>query len=418
VIEEAMAEGGGYLKDYTVLAEQADPFRLVLKPGSEILGAWFAGWHDRVPERARGHLRDFHYAIASGFKDPKRADGTTPYVNDGDSWDYLLEASTAARWLGKVAFDAFEDKKSQPPIIEVFWEPDRTPWLDIGLDIEIPDVADINPRVDANFTANQPYRIILFGEKAGLEIDLRPIAQRYGGALFLCEGDIGYGPVYKMAKLGLDERRPIIVLTFCDCDPSGWNMPIAIAHKLRAFKALHPDLEFQVHRVALTPDQVRKYELPSAPLKPIEKEKRGDKWRAAMGTEQTEINSLYVIRPGVLRQLARDAIAPFFDETLARRSAEAREEWRARAQAVVDANLDQDQLAQVRVEATEKLEAIRAEVDRLKSALRVDVTYGDLPEIVVPEAEVDGAQPLGLADSAWSFAEHCRRLKDSKEYRS
>ena len=44
------------------------------------------------------------------------------------------------------------------------------------------------------------------------------------------------------------------VFYFADCDPAGWQMPISVARKLQAQKALHfPELEFEVHRVALYP---------------------------------------------------------------------------------------------------------------------------------------------------------------------
>lgn len=412
ILEDAIAEHGGSMKDFTVLSAQNDPFRLV-KPENEGQGRWFADWYARLPKRGRGHLRDCHYSITSGFENPTRHDGK-PYVNDDAGWTYLLESSTIARFAGLVDFDAFEDKKSQPPIIKVFKEPDRQPWLDIGLDIEIPDVEDIHPEIGADFTGIQPYRIILFGEKAGLEADLRPIAERYGGALFLCEGEIGYGPVYQMAKLGLTEHRPIVVLTFTDCDPAGWQMPISISRKLQAFQALNPSLSFKVYRIALTADQVREYNLPTAPLK--ETEKRAAKWKALMGVEQTEINALYVTNPQVLQRLARRAIAPFFDSTLSRRSAEAAAEWQGKAQAIIDAKLDQEQLERIRAEAAEKFEAIRAEVERLRSALRVDVQLDELPEIKVPQAELQGDQPMPLIDSEWGFAMGSQRLIDSKGY--
>ena len=66
--------------------------------------------------------------------------------------------------------------------------------------------------------------------------------------------------------------------------------------------------EFEVHRVALTPDQVREYGLPSTPLK--DTEKRADKWRAAMGVEQTEIDALASLRPDLLRDIASAGAGP------------------------------------------------------------------------------------------------------------
>ena len=93
---------------------------------------------------------------------------------------------------------------------------------------------------------------------------LGPIAESYRADLYLPTGDISDTHVHQMAKIGAEDGRPMRVLYFADADPSGWNMGIVIARKLHAFKVLHfPDLEFEVHRAALTPDQVREFDLPS-----------------------------------------------------------------------------------------------------------------------------------------------------------
>lgn len=42
-------------------------------------------------------------------------------------------------------------------------------------------------------------------------------------------------------------------------------------------------------------------------------------WRKTWGHEQTEIDALAALRPELLRQIAEDAIRPFYDPTLAQR---------------------------------------------------------------------------------------------------
>ena len=82
--------------------------------------------------------------------------------------------------------------------------------------------------------------------------------------------------------VGADDGRPMVVLYFADCDPAGWQMPISVGRKLQALEdRCFPELEFEVRRVALTPDQVREYGLPSTPLK--ETEKRADRWQRGDG---------------------------------------------------------------------------------------------------------------------------------------
>jgi nucleotide-binding universal stress UspA family protein len=112
-------------------------------------------------------------------------------------------------------------------------------------------------------------------------------------------------------------------------------MPISLSRKLQALHAVEfDDLEFQVHRVGLTPAQVREYGLPSTPLK--DTERRADKWMQATGVEQTEIDAIAALQPDVLRQLTINAISPFFDDTLDRRVTAARQQWVAIAQQAVD----------------------------------------------------------------------------------
>ena len=163
----------------------------------------------------------------------------------------------------------------------------------------------------------------------------------------------------------------MVILYFSDCDPSGWNMPISLTRKLQALRVIEfPDMEFQVHRVALTPDHVRAYALPSTPLK--DSERRADKWKAAMGVEQTEIDALLALRPRLLRELAETAIAPFYDSTLHSRVRTAKAEWLSAAQAVIDENSSSDELESLREAAAEQLEDKRTEIEEILDSIRVD----------------------------------------------
>jgi hypothetical protein len=164
----------------------------------------------------------------------------------------------------------------------------------------------------------------------------------------------------------------------------------------------------------LTPDQVREYDLPSTPLK--ESERRADRWREAMGVEQTEIDALATLRPDLLRQIARDAIAPFFDSTLEDRVRDARQEWLAAAQARIEEQ-DGGDLDQLRDDAAAALADKHDEIQAILDSVTIDPDQFDLPGPVIPEAAVDhDAQPLGLCDSRWSFAEQTRRLIASRNY--
>ena len=244
---------------------------------------------------------------------------------------------------------------------------------------------------------------------------LEPIADQYDTDLYLPTGEISDTQIWMMARDGAQDGRPMVVLYFADCDPSGWQMAISVSRKLQAFKDLEfGDLELKVYRVALVPDQVREYGLPSTPLK--ESEKRAGAWFEATGTEQTEIDALAALRPDLLTQLARDAIAPFYDSTLERRAQQLRGEWRAAAQQAIDTQ-GGEQLEQLRVDAAARLDEMRDRIGEILDEVDIDVDQFDLPEIPeLPEPELTGAAPEPLLDSRWDFAEQCRRLIESKAY--
>jgi hypothetical protein len=87
------------------------------------------------------------------------------------------------------------------------------------------------------------------------------------------------------------------------------------------------------------------------------------------------------------------------------------------AQAALAEQLDDERVERIRAEAATKLGAMREELDALREAMRIDVDDLELPTPVVPAAELNGHQPPApLVSSAWSFAEQCRRLLDSKGY--
>jgi hypothetical protein len=415
VLEVATAQNKCTMADLTVLDKANDPFR-VDTPAGHRDGEWLAalvsdlGLGDRTI-----HLRGLHYAAIGRAK----PDGT-PYANTEKDWLWLsTEAAKAARWLRKIPFDLITDHRNAEPVVRIFEEPRPYPYISIGIQVDIPDAGNIEPYVGcAGFRGVQPYKLVLIGEKSSLEPELGAFAKSHQADLYLPTGEISDTHIYQMAKTGAADGRPMVVLYFSDCDPSGWQMPISVGRKLQALKEqFFPGLEFEVRPVALTPDQVREYDLPSTPLK--DTERRADRWQAAQGVAQTEIDSLVTLRPGVLTRIARDVITPFYDASLEGRVWAAYRNWQEEAQSVVDSAMDAEHLEQIRLGASQKLAELRSEIDAINDALRIDVRDFDLPEIVIPEAETRGvASNPPLIDSRWDFAEQCKALINSKAYRN
>jgi hypothetical protein len=410
-LEQAIAEEGCALKDLTVLAPQNDPFRCDTPAGHRD-GRWLAEMVEvKLADGRVIHLRGFHYALLGEVK----PDGK-PYANTDADWLWLQSgAAKAARWLGYIPFERIRDARNNEPVVRIHENPDPTPYISVGsVEVELPD--ELTPTAWVwDFKGTQPYKLVLVGEKTSLEDVLVPIAESRQADVYLPSGELSDTLAYQMARIGYEDGRRMVVFYLSDCDPSGWQMPVSLGRKLQALETLlFPGLEWEVRPICLTPDQVREYGLPFAPMK--DTEKRADKWFAAMGVQQTEIDAIATLRPDLLRDIVSDAIAPFFDTSLDRRVHEAHSEWQAEAQEALIDQLGPQQLAAMRAEAEGKLAGLEEQVAAINDALRIDVDGIDLPAFEVPEPRVYGNHGLPLVDSDWSHAEQCRALIGHKAY--
>lgn len=372
------------MADLTVLAPANDPYRLDTDAGHRD-GAWLADIVERLGPGTK-HLRGLHYSSLS--LEAVKPNGRR-YENTDKDWQWISERSAkCARWLDYLDWDRIIDQRNAEAVIREYSEPNPRAHLVSGIDIDLPTVTDIMPRpATSGFHAGQPYHLVFVGEKASLEPVLDPIAALCEADLFLPTGELSDTRIYQMAMAAIEDGRPLVVLYFADCDPAGWQMAISVGRKLQAFSDQRGPFEFVEHRVALTPEQVRAYGLPSTPLKP--KERRRDRWQRLMGVQQTEIDALASLQPDLLRQITMDAIAPFWDATLGRRVREARSEWLRGAAAVLARDADTDLLARAREDAGEQIVAMRRVITELNERL------------------IDSSRP---------FAYQCYRLINSKAY--
>jgi hypothetical protein len=418
ILENACNENGGIYNrsDLTVLSAQVDPYRLDTPSGHRD-GKWAAQLLNRAFGRTRRtHWRGLHYAIVS-LKNVRKPNGEV-YRNTDDDWKWLIDvAGKAARWLGYISFERITDNRNAEPIICRKARVVPNAWIYVGLNIDIPDAEDIEPSPGASgFLPRQAFQFAIFGEKGSLQEVVEPKAREYEADLYLPSGEISDSLLYRMAKDAVEDGRPLIVFTISDCDPAGHQMPVSIGRKLQALRdLLFEDLRFEVVPIALTVDQVRELDLPSTPLK--ETEKRADKWREAFGVEQTEIDALATLRPDALGEIIDRAFDPYFDRTLEERVADAKSQWLADAEAAMSEQIDEDILSNLRNEATEKLTELREEIDRINEQLQLSADDITLPEIAVPESEIDDeAQRQALVSLDQDWVEATRALKARKSY--
>jgi hypothetical protein len=408
ILESACEEYKARLDDFTVLSAQVDPYRIDTAAGHRD-GQWLAEQLAKLYEPGRRpHWRGVHYAIVQDGK--IRKPNRERYRNTDDDWTWLItNPAKAARWLGYIPFDRIVDQRNAAPIIHRKAKVTPQAYLSIGLDVDIPDVDDIEPVPHARgFVPRQAYHFAIFGEKSSLEDVVRPIAEQFEADLYLPTGEISDTLVYQIAREANDDGRPLVMFTLSDCDPAGHQMPVSIGRKLQAFADLFfPNLRFEVVRVALTPEQVREEELPSTPLKATEK--RANRWRDAFGIDQTEIDALTTpTKRSVLQRILRQAFKPYIDTALTRRVADAKAEWDSAAQEAVEQQIDPEHLARIREEATTRLGELREQIDHINQQLNlVAGEHFILPVIDIPEPEVEldpDRQALVSFDDDWISA--------------
>src|SRR5262249_17163272 len=111
-IKERARQTGLRISELLALAPKNDPF-YAGSPAQRAKAEWFAGLWQRFGYTRGVHLRRIHYQHVSQHS-PTRHDGM-PYQNTEGCWALLGEASKAARCLGLVSPDAFEDHRNPDP---------------------------------------------------------------------------------------------------------------------------------------------------------------------------------------------------------------------------------------------------------------------------------------------------------------
>ncbi len=397
------ARGAASMPTMTVLSKARDPYRLDT-PRNHEEGQWLAEQIERIG-RDQIHIRGVHYATLG----ERKPDGTK-YANTDKDYDFMNRAVKAARWLGYVDPDRISDERNAAPVVRIFERP--APWAMTGVGTpQIEETSVPEPRISlAGFRGVQPYRLVLFGEKVSLEPMLGLLSDEYEADLFLPSGEASDTLVWQMARAAAEDGRPLRCFYFSDCDPSGYEMSANVARKLQAFKTAHlPELSFEVRQVALTPDQVREYDLPITPLK-----KGDDRWEEATGVQQTEIDAIATLRPDLLEQLARQALDAFIDPDLSRRAAEVRAQWEREANRALDD--DRARLSLMRYQAQKALEEAQDGLEELDGELNSVLEDAELPEVPeVPRGVAPGdGEPL--ISSEWSWEDQTLALKRHKRY--
>jgi hypothetical protein len=347
----ALAKGlGVHLQDVAALSSDADPF-LTGTPAHQRDAQWFSGLWARY-HFARGvHLRRIHYVLLSmgGVLLP---DGRA-YENRDSHFDQLSDASRYARILHLVDASAFEDHRNPTAIVHTWsrpapepaWQLGPTPsWylpqidrsLAFGLHLDAPQITVTGYDYSS---ADQPYHLEVWIEKSTMDDVLSPLCEAYSATLVTSVGFQSISSVVRLLQRVARIGKPVRIFYISDFDPAGDAMPVAVARQVEYWCAEYaPGADIKLQPLALTADQVARYDLPRIPIK--DTDKRGDKFEDRHGEGAVELDALEALYPGTLSQIVRRAMRPYRDDTLQRRLTAADSAALRAASATADAALD------------------------------------------------------------------------------
>jgi hypothetical protein len=169
----------------------------------------------------------------------------------------------------------------------------------------------------------QATRLLVWCEAGGMVPQLERVAKPYGVSV-ASSGGFDSLTVKHTAACRLGGAEPVEVLHVGDYDPSGECMYDALAEDITAF-AEHYGHEVSFTRLAVTPEQVRRYSLPTAPPKKSSHQDR---------KQMTETVQAEALDPATLAGIVEQGIRDRFDLDVYRqaveREARERDDLRAR----------------------------------------------------------------------------------------
>jgi hypothetical protein len=326
-IKKLAKESGRSYKDFIALAPQNDPFYSGAKANKRN-AEWFAALWEQFGFTDGAHLRRIHYALLDkeGFLNSKGE----PYINTENQWQAFCCASKHARYLGLVSPDLFKDKRNPEghfyfypfhsiPEPSYFISP--VGWHIPSCSISFPDSIGFNsPNASVegyDYNDNcQKYHIEIWCEKSTQDDILLPIGEKYGINIITSVGFQSITRETELCKRVADIGKPCRIFYISDFDKAGDGMPIAVARQIEYwFREYAPDADIKLEALALTREQVDKYNLPRTPLKNTVKGK--EHWEESHGGEGgVELDALEGRVPGELKRIIEKAIAPYRDMEL------------------------------------------------------------------------------------------------------
>lgn len=224
------------------------------------------------------------------------------YIPNADEvYKRICSFLTNSRYAGLVDWDAIEDKDRIPE--------KHSEWNNVKSLVESAIYSYRLPRWQ-----DQDYYVEMYCEKkAGINV-LQPIAEKWHIYFGFNKGYSSASAMYDLSKRiaeQIQNGKEAIILYFGDHDPSGLDMVRDIRKRIEEFLTMGEEYiepDFEVIPVALTMEQIKKYNPPPNPAKVTDP--RAKKYIADFGRISWELDSLNAIE---LRKIAEKSVLEYLD---------------------------------------------------------------------------------------------------------
>jgi hypothetical protein len=205
---------------------------------------------------------------------------------DEKSYNRLCEVLNRARRAQLIAMDAFRD--------DGFMSADAPGWT--SADSLVESLANAVDDFTLDRQQGQDERLIVWCEAQGMVPQLQRVTNEFSVPVFSSGGFDSVTAKHSVARAISDQGDCVTVLHIGDHDPSGVHMFKSLDEDIKAFTD-HYNGNISFTRLAVTPDQIARYSLPTAPAKATDN-------RSFEG-ETTQAEAL---DPATLADIVKDAI--------------------------------------------------------------------------------------------------------------
>jgi hypothetical protein len=148
---------------------------------------------------------------------------------------------------------------------------------------------------------DQDVHVELWVEKDAIRSVISPVTSEWDVPIFVARGFASETFLYSTAQDIIADDKPAVIYQLGDHDPSGL---LAWEHTKSKLTEFAPDTDFEFERLAVTPEQIEEYELPTRPTK---------KSKHSYGFEGDSVE-VDAMPSDVLRQIVEDAIELWIDD--------------------------------------------------------------------------------------------------------